>query len=70
MRNLTIKRNKSFPGCFGKVKVYIEEGVKIIAGLLAACTIAGCCYASPKVSQLKKTVEQIKAELLEKLANK
>lgn len=28
MRNLTIKRNKSFPGCFGKVKVYIEDREK------------------------------------------
>ena len=25
MRNLTIKRNKSFSGCFGKMKVYIED---------------------------------------------
>lgn len=25
MRNLTIKRNKSFAGCFGKVRVYIED---------------------------------------------
>ena len=25
MRNLIIKRNKSLAGCFGKVKVYIED---------------------------------------------
>ncbi len=50
MRNLIIKRNKSFAGCFGKVRVYIED---LRAGEL---NIKGC--PCRKLGELKNGEEK------------
>lgn len=50
MRNLIIKRNKSFAGCFGKVRVYIED--KNASEL----TIKGC--PCRKLGELKNGEEK------------
>ena len=50
MRNLIIKRNKSLAGCFGKVRVYIEDKEN------GELNIKGC--ACRKLGELKNGEEK------------